>query len=593
VARSRSRQDANQALESDYAEIEQWYRDQISRKAAPIDLPWNPVYLGPTWQRTDAGWLLPEFSLGWRVLAWCGRWLVDKNGEPWTFTMEQARFVLWFYAVDPDGHWLSDSAVFQRLKGHGKDPLAACLSAAACFAPVTFDHFDGATPVGREESSAWVQVVAVSQEQTKNTMRLFPSLIPPATRDYYGVQVGKLNVYGMGDTRQIEAVTSSPLAIEGGRPTLVIRNETQNWNQSNGGHDMAGAIEGNVAKSQNAAARILDICNAYRPGEDSVAERVRDAWEATQGPDADMPEFGLMYDSVEAPPEAPLTAEAAASVVESIRGDSVWLSTKRIVNSILNGSNSASESRRKWYNQITATEDARFDPLKLAQCKVKDKLQPGDEIVMFGDGSKSDDATGLVACRVSDGLVQVLHVQQPTKGTKVSRPAMTLAVERAFQQYKVIAFWFDPSHAIDEEATDGDERFWHPTVDDWALIYGRRLKYWAVQSGPMRHAVIWDMALPSHVQGFTAAVEQLDSDIESLSFRYSESTVLKRHMENARRAPNRFGVSMQKNHRESKQKIDLAVCVAGARMLWRHHLIAKLATKAKGAPGSGRVVVLT
>src|SRR5690606_34717820 len=120
-------------------------------------------------------------------------------------------------------------------------------------------------------------------------------------------------------------------------------------------HDMAGALEGNAAKSEGGAARILDICNAYRPGEDSVGERVRDGYEATLGDNPRAMEYGLLYDSLEAPPNAPLTAEAAPAVVRSIAGDSYWLDTRpggRIVKSILNPANAPSESRRKWYNQI-------------------------------------------------------------------------------------------------------------------------------------------------------------------------------------------------------------------------------------------------
>jgi hypothetical protein len=69
----------------------------------------------------------------------------------------------------------------------------------------------------------------------------------------------------------------------------------------------------------------------------------------------------VLLDSLEAPPAAPLTVEAAPSVVRSIAGDATWLDTRpngRIIKSILNPENSASESRRKWYNQITGTEDA-------------------------------------------------------------------------------------------------------------------------------------------------------------------------------------------------------------------------------------------
>lgn len=588
VARSRSA--VVDTAEAEFAEIIDWYEDLLERTFPPTDLAWEPVKIGPTWQY-DNGWVLPEFTLGWRVLAWCGVWLRDKHGQPWQFTPEQARFVLWFFALDPDtGDFLYHSAVLQRLKGWGKDPLAACLAVAALFADVTFSHWDGDRPVGREEPSAWVQIVAVSQEQTKNTMKLFPSLISLEARKQYGIQVGKLNVYGLGDTRQIEAVTSSPLAIEGGRPTLIVRNEPQNWLSSNGGHEMAGAIEGNAAKSEHGAARMLDIENAYRPGEGSVAEKTREAWEATQGVDAEALEFGLLYDSLEAPPEAPLTAVDAPSVVESIRGDASWLSIKRIVASILNGTNSPSESRRKWYNQITATEDARFDPLKVRLCEVGDELADGDRVVLFGDGSKSDDATGLVACRMSDGLCQVLHVQQPKKGQIVDRAAVNLAVVDAMSRYKVLAFWFDPSHTLDDSA-EGDERFWWPLCDEWAMKYGRKLKFWAVKTGDKKHAVAWDMSMSTHQATFTGAVEQLDTDIEAGTFRFRKSGWLRRHLENAKRHPDKFGVSMRKDNRESAKKIDLAVCAVGARMLWRLVQLSDIG-KRSGTPGRGVITVL-
>lgn len=575
--------------ESEYAEIVDWYQGLLEQVAPPAGLAWEPVRIGPTWRYAN-GWVLPTATLGWRILAWCGVWLRDKHGKPWQFTPEQARFVLWYFALDEDGDFTYHSAVLQRLKGWGKDPLAACLSIASLFAEVTFDHWDGDVPVGREEPNAWVQLVAVSLQQTQNTMKLFPSLISLEARKRYGIQVGKLNVWGLADTRQIQAVTASPLAIEGGRPTLIVRNETQNWNTSNGGHDMAGTIEGNAAKSEDGAARILDICNAFRPGEGSVGQLTREAWEATQAAPGETPraaDFGLLYDSLEAPPDAPLSVEAAPAVVESIRGDAVWLSTKRILASITNGTNSASESRRKWYNQITATEDAWVDPLKAKACsRPDDRIADGERIVMFGDGSKSDDATGLVACRMSDGHVQVLHVQQPRKGEIVNREAVDLAVIDAMARFTVLAFWFDPSHVKDDDA-EGDNRFWWPLCDEWTQRYGKRLKMWPTRTGDAKHAVAFDMLLPSSQAKFVPAAEQLAADIDAGMFTYTESAWLTTHLANARRRPGKYGVGLGKDNRESKRKIDLAVCAAGARMLWR---LVKLTQRQ--STSQGRVVVL-
>lgn len=148
VAKPRKAATLITSAESDFAEIIRWYEDQLESAFPPEGLLWEPVKIGPTWQYDD-GWKLPKYSLGWRVLAWCGYWLRDKYGKPWAFTPEQTRFILWYFAVDESGELIYHSAVLQRLKGWGKDPIAACLGMAAMFAEVAFDHWDGDRPVGR------------------------------------------------------------------------------------------------------------------------------------------------------------------------------------------------------------------------------------------------------------------------------------------------------------------------------------------------------------------------------------------------------------------------------------------------------------
>jgi hypothetical protein len=577
---------------AEFAEIEAWYRDLLDRTTPPEDLAWQPVRIGPTWQWSSE-WLLPDLTLGWGFLAWCGFWLTGKGRKPWVFTPEQARFLLWYYAVDESGDFLYHSAMLQRLKGWGKDPLAATVAVGSLHADVVFDRFDGDRPVGHDEPDAWTQVVAVSQDQTKNTMKLFPSLISVEAQRHYGIQIGKLNVWSDRDRRQIEAVTASVGAIEGGRPKQIIRNETQNWVSGNGGHDMAGAIEGNAAKAEmTAPARILDIFNAFRPGLDSVAERAREAWESTQGDDATALDYGVLLDSLEAPPAAPLTPEAAPGVVRSIAGDATWLDTRpngRIIKSILNPDNSASESRRKWYNQVVGTADAWIDPgWADATQRPGEVIADGDSVVMFGDGSKSDDCTGLMLIRNSDGFAQTIHFQQPTAGNLVNRTLVDAAVDEAFERYRVLAFFFDPSHAKALDATE-DDRFWWPTVDRWHEKYHRKLKLWPVQTGPRRHSVAFDMLTPSAQMLFQPAVTTLADELKAGTALHHGGAQLRRHMKNARRREGRYGVSLGKETRNSPRKIDLAVCFVGGRMAWRQ---LKLSQSSSGTPGQGRVIVL-
>lgn len=556
--------------ESEYRTIERWYRDELAKTPPPTELQWQPISVGPTWKHDGNGWLLPETTLGWRFLAWCGIWLRDREGRDWQFTMEQARFWLWYYALDELARWLYASAVLQRLKGWGKDPMLAACSAATCFGPTMFDRWDGDTPIGTEDPAAWVQLIAVSQQQTQNTMKLFPSLFKPDAIDRFGIQVGRLNVWGLGDTVQIEAITSNYLSVEGGRPTLVGRNETQNWNSSNQGHEMAGAVEGNIAKAERGRARILDVCNAYRPGEDSVGQRAREAWETAN---ANSINIGVLYDSLEAPPNAPLTLEAAPAVVKSIAGDSYWLDTEpdgRIVKSIANLSNPPSESRRKWYNQITATADAWVSPQTFDAQAVDEDVAQGERVVLFFDGSKSDDSTALIGCRLSDGFVFTVDVWEKPPHAKtwlVDREDVDRVVSEAHDYWDVRAMWADPSG--DARDDDTGERYWDNLIDSWGRRWGDSYDLPAVKTGDNAHPVKWEMRTPSHQKLFVEHAERYVTDVAETNLPHDTDRRLAQHHANARRVPSRFGITLAKEHRESRRKIDAAVCAVGARMMWR------------------------
>ncbi|WP_147409269.1 hypothetical protein [Kitasatospora xanthocidica] len=65
----------------------------------------------------------PKETLGYEILEWAETFLVQPDGEnagqPWQFTDEQVRFILWFYAIDKRGRWLYRSSALRRAKGWG------------------------------------------------------------------------------------------------------------------------------------------------------------------------------------------------------------------------------------------------------------------------------------------------------------------------------------------------------------------------------------------------------------------------------------------------------------------------------------------
>lgn len=522
------------------------YRERLTGPAVVPLRRWEPLTLGPTWKTEDGHWVLPERTLGWWALGWAGVSLQLTPGEPWRYTDEQARFLLWWYALDEAGEFLFRDGVLQRMKGWGKDPFGATLCAIEMLGPCRFDGWDeDGDPIPTDSPRAWVQTAAVAQAQTKNTTRWFPTMFTTAARQLYGLQILKSTVYGLGDQRMIEAVTSSPETLEGAPATFVLLNETHHWKSMNSGHEMAAVIERNATKSPDGAARTLRITNAYEPGEDSVGERDREAAEATAG--GDHVDVGILYDSLEAPPDAPLTAEDAPDVVRSIRGDSHWISETRVVKSILDRRNPPSRSRRYWYNQIWAAEDSwvarpQWDGVR------KLREVPGGAIVTLGfDGSTSDDWSALIACEVETDHVFPVGIWDPAKfGGEAPREVIDGTVRRAFELYDVVGFY-------------SDLHPWESYVDTWQTDLAENLLVKASNT----HRIAFDMR--SRSKDFTRAAESFHAAVIDGVLTHDGDPTLAQHVYNARRRPNQHGVTFGKEHRESSRKVDALAAAVLAR----------------------------
>ena len=520
----------------------------------------QPTYIGPTWQRNDDGsWRLPTLTLGWQIAGWCAEYLLGEDSRPWRFTREQLRFILWWYAVDHYGRFIYRKGVFQRLKGHGKDPLAAVMCLIELVGPSRFSHFDKAgDPVGVAHPQAWVQVAAVSRDQTRNTMTLFPSLMSKHFIATYRIKPGAELIRANFGRQRLEAVTSSYRALEGGRSTFVVLNETHHWIRGNNGDRMYETIDGNATKKDS---RYLAITNAYLPGDASVAQTMREAYDKiAEGKALDV---GFLYDSIEAHPKTPLTPEALRIVIPKIRGDAVWLNVETIIQSVLDITLSPARSRRMWLNQIVADEDALYGPEIWTPLLVDGAtLKPGDEITLGFDGGKTDDATALVAIRIKDSVAFVLGVWERPDGPagdgwEVNREAVDSAVHEAFRVFNVQGFYADVA-------------LWESYIAEWAATYGEGLTIKAEG----RNAVSWDMR--QSLQRVTRAHERLVRSIFDAKIGHDGDPVLRRHVLNVQRRTNAYGVSFGKDSRESPRKVD-----AYAALMLAHEALYDLRTRGK------------
>lgn len=518
---------------------------------------------------------IPKLTLGWEAVKWASKYLRQPNGpnagQRFEFVNSQLRFLLHWYGLNEDGTWIYHHGVRRLAKGSGKSPFAAVLSLIELCAPVRLKDFDSESPggvVGKPVAMPLVQIAATAESQTANTMRMVRAFAPKGSRVVadHNLEFGRTR-YNKLPEGGLEILTSSSSAAEGAEATHITADETEWWVPSNGGPTFAATLLDNLTKSGN---RMLETCNAWKPGVGSVAEDSFDSW-VDQEEGRSRNESKILYDARIAPPETNMSDEdSLRDALEHVYGDCWWADVRPIMVRIWDKKSRPDDSKRKYLNWPTAPEDAWCDPqdwAALADPSIV--VADQEEIVLFFDGSKSRDATALLGCRVSDGHVFTIDVWEPDTShdteSVVPVAAVDAAVERTFDRYNVLAFF-------------ADVKEWEGfTKVTWPQRYKDRLKLWAVPGGKTPEPIAWDMR--SHAYDFTMAAELAESEIregagavrkgEPPSFTHDGDSRVARHVGNARRADGRWGVTVKKESPDSPDKIDASVCVIGVRMVWR------------------------
>lgn len=528
----------------------------------------------------------PKLTLGWEALAWAAKYLRHPNGiragQKWKFTKLQARFVLWFYAVDRHGQWLFAEAHRRLPKGSGKSPFAAALALIEFLAPVRLDRFDSGVLggcIGKPVTMPWVQIAAVSEKQTENTMRHVRAMTNKKVavelhRDYQ-LDVGKTQI-NLVPEGKLEVITSSATTQEGAEVSFVVGDELEHWTLSNGGVELYDTLMDNLAKS---GSRMLGTLNAWKPGIGSVGERVFDTW-CKQEKGKTKNESVILMDIIMAPLDTDLSdPESLRTGLEFVYQDCPWANVEFTMARIWSQHAVPDASKRKYLNWPTVSMNAWASPNDIALMARRDiVVEPGEEIVMFFDGSLSRDTTALVGCRISDGHVFLIGCWDPgnshDKGkNKIDVHAVDERVQHAFNTWDVKAFFADV------------REFESFTKVTWPKRYRDRLQLWAVTSGKNPEPIAWDMR--GKVFEFTRACELTEREIIERAFTHDGSVDLVDHLRNCRKYENRFGIAVRKETPNSAKKIDIAVCVIGARMLRRLYLESSYKQESKH---SGRAV---
>lgn len=510
---------------------------------------------------------LPDLTLGFEALAWAAKYLKHPNGlragKRWEFTREQARFVLWYYAVDSSGDWLFHRAARRLAKGSGKSPFAAVMAIIELLAPVRFDRFDAAVPggcIGKPVQMPWVQIAAVSFDQTENTMRHVRAMlnrnVATELHKDYEIDVGKTQIF-VAPEGKLEVITSSAATAEGAETTFVIADELEHWTPASGGRELHATIVDNLTKS---GSRMIETLNAWKPGTDSAGEDTFEEWVAQENGQSKNHRRILM-DVRQAPPDTDLADYASLKRgLAFVYADCPWADIDAIITRIWSNRRT-DDSKRKYLNWPVASSDSWVQPQDWAQMVDATRVvADGEDVVLFFDGSLSRDHTALIGCCLSDGHVFTVGVWEPEARDDGDVPRVNIAaidgtVDGAFQRWNVVAFF-------------ADVREWESFVKvEWPARYRDQLQVWASPKSAHPEPIAWDMRGKDFL--FTQAAELCADEIARHGFTHDGDPRLTAHVHNARRHDGRYGVTVRKESPSSPRKIDACVCMIGARMVWR------------------------
>lgn len=554
-------------------------------------------------EETGAWWTLPwpedpderlhiaSNSLGPALIDWSeGRTdepglIHYQFGGDWRWTRFQKRFLILWYYVNPDGRYEYRSGIVRGAKGTGKDPMAAGMCDCELVGPVEFFDWDDKTgrPLGRRRGFPLVQVMSNSQDQSKDVLRVANAMWGEAAREYYRLDCGETRTVIKDSGGRFEIPPAAEESGEGDPATFVALNETHHMSKSNGGVRVANMGRRNVGKSPSyIQARMCEYTNAHRQGSDTVGEQAFKAWQKQQAPNY-RGRKDILYHSIEAAPPFDIVTEAGRQRgLKQAYLDAEWNDIERKSAEISDDRTSVADSIRFYLNGLATEEDAWIQPDSFAALAEQKVVADGDQIALFVDCSKSEDATGLYACRLDDMYAFAPAekcVWQKPKGHDqkkqrwlAPRDEVEAAIRAVFDRYDVQWLGIDPSPAQDDET---EALYWQPMVDRLHRDFREKLPVWATPGEVRGNSVLFDMrtsqfGAATRNQTFTEAAEMvqrwIDEDGTAADFRHDGNPHLVTHVYAARLRPNQWGTSLSKVTRDSSNLVDLAVCMVGAVM---------------------------
>lgn len=517
----------------------------------------------------------------------------DVRGTPIQYGDEYAGFIIDCYALDADGRRLYDSAFFSRPKGTDKSGLAAALVMFETFGPCRFlgwaeggetYTFLGKTyvygkgePMGRPINNPVIRILATEEGQTGN---VYDSVYFNLTDEQaplhqlvkaYGVDAGKTRIIlpkasGGGS---IEPMSSGAASKDGGLETFVVFDESHLYNIDRL-KQMHATVSRNLGKRKKIAEPwYIETTTMYQPGEDSVAEdtyHLADDIEEGRARRTRLlfdHRWGELGDPFQGATETDEEYEERirTAFLEAYGDAAEFNSVESMLDAFFDPRNNINDQRRYFLNSLVAANNSWLEVQEWNAAGLRERVKvaksdgkplrwqppkPGDTITLGFDGSRSDDATALVACRVSDKYVWPILIEEApdsleAKNWMVDQSKVDARVRDTLKKYNVVGFFADPP-------------YWQDYVEAWDREFGDQM----VVRGTRDHGMHF---YTSNHKAMAMAIERAHTAIVTGEVVHGNNPQMSRHVMNARRWERSVGTVIGKDKRGSKNKMDAAMAM--------------------------------
>lgn len=531
-------------------------------------------------------------SLGWLAVAWMEWLLIHGKGDiertplrDIPLTDDLVGFTVDCYALDEDGHRLYDSAFYSRPKGAAKSEWQAFVAMFEAIGPCRFGGwakggevyemldfryvYEAGEPMGKPVRSPYVRILATEEGQTGNIydvvyLNFTEGPLAQILRHADDAALGRIILPNGG---QIVPSTASSSAKDGGLETFIAFDETHLYT-TNELKGMYNTVRRNLAKRKDAEPWSCETSTMYEPGRGSVAEGSHDLARALESDPERVGRF--LFDHREAPASADMwDDESCANGLTEAYGDAIsYMPVPRLMSEMRDPRNDPNDSIRYFFNQAHAGSSRAFD-FEAWKRGMRPNTVPKGRLITLGfDGSRTQDATALIATDVATGFQWPIGIwERPDNAAptwRIDGAAVDAAVDDAFATYEVWRLYGDPSK-------------WEMEMANWAGRHGQT-RVISLPPAMSRRTALMFAAYASAIRG---------GDVT-----HDGSPTFSRHIGNSHKftinAKDDDGLPLwiiQKDRLMSPHKIDAAWAAAAS---WQ----ARLDAVAAGAKVSGGWVVV-